>query len=177
MGVKEASRCGTHTHTQSVMNGGRIIFTSTVCARRNQQTPLGCRPQESSSLPGRRGDWGLKQTEPQLVSIPNGAPGSPTKHQILLRGCVGWTWVSARHSHRYVCGVWGFPRRGRTASFQALKEKQTASCRVEERCFCSYCNPFTLRIFGFAFWAAKTSYLALWGVYRDTAPPSGPVKL
>lgn len=88
---EKCRRAGVHTHKRThtyikynQLNGDRIIFTSTVRARINQQTPLGCRPQEASSLSKREGGGWLKQTEPQLFWIPNGALGSPTKHQIPL---------------------------------------------------------------------------------------------
>lgn len=101
----------THTHTNNRITWMEtIIFTSTVCARINQQTPLGSRAQEYSSLSkaANGGFGGLKQTEPQLVWVPDGAPGIPTAHKIPLWGCGGWTWVNVWCSHRYVCKAsWG----------------------------------------------------------------------
>lgn len=70
------------THKNTHQDKETEIFRLAVCARIHRQTPLGCRPQECSRLSkremGRGGVGGLKQTEPQLVCIPNGAPGSPT---------------------------------------------------------------------------------------------------
>lgn len=81
-----------HTHTQidtdyNKLNGDKRFHVYCMCENRPTDS---LRLQSSGafqSVQERRGGGaggGLKQTEPQLVWVPNGAPGSPTKHSILL---------------------------------------------------------------------------------------------
>lgn len=89
--LKEVGRCALmHTNTLTVRRAERRqhhLPVYSMCQSKPTDSSRLQTPGVLQSFRDKRGKKGveaLKHTEPQLVWIPKGAPGSPTKHRLLL---------------------------------------------------------------------------------------------